>query len=65
MPVGHTGRGLNGLIKSMLGEVACTLRAVGDVVIVDGEVEGKTEASGMRGLERSQRVFVRSLVRVQ
>lgn len=37
----------NGVIESLLGEVACTVRRVEDLVVEDGEVQSKTEADGV------------------
>lgn len=56
---------MNGLVEGVLGEVARTFRAVGNVVIVDGKIEGKAEARGVCRLERSQCVLVSSLVCVE
>ena len=37
----------NSIIESLLGKVACTVRAVKDLVVEDGEVKGKTETDGV------------------
>ena len=34
----------DGIIESLLGEVACTVWRVQDLVVEDGEVKGKTKA---------------------
>lgn len=34
----------NGIIKSLLGEVACAVWGVQDLVVEDGEVEGEAKA---------------------
>jgi len=41
----------DGIIESLLGEMASTVGRVKDLVIEDGEVEGKTEADGVRRWE--------------
>ena len=38
----------NSVIKGLLGKVASTVRRVQDLVVENGEVEGKTQADGMR-----------------
>lgn len=37
----------NGIIEGLLGEVAGLVRRVQDLVVEDGEVQGKTETDGM------------------
>lgn len=43
----------NGVVESLLGEVASTVRGVEDLVVEDGEVEGETETDRVRGGELS------------
>lgn len=37
----------NGIIESLLGEVASLIGGVQDLIVKDGEVEGKTQADGV------------------
>jgi hypothetical protein len=39
----------NGVIKGLFGKVACLVWGVQDLVVEDGEVEGKTQADGVGG----------------
>lgn len=41
----------NGIIKRLLGKVASLVGGVEDLVVEDGEVEGKTQADGVSGGE--------------
>lgn len=41
----------NGVIESLLGQVACTIRRVEDLVVEDGEVQGETQTDGVSGGE--------------
>ena len=41
----------NGIIKRLLGKVASLVGSVEDLVVEDGEVEGKTQADGVGGGE--------------
>lgn len=41
----------NGVIERLLGEVACTIGRVQDLVVEDGEVQGKTQTDGVGGGE--------------
>jgi hypothetical protein len=43
----------NGIVEGLLGEVACTVGGVEDLVVEDGEVQGETEADGVSGGEVS------------
>ena len=45
-------------------EVACTVGGVDDLVVEDGEVEGESEADGMRRLHLGPRDVERVLVRL-
>jgi hypothetical protein len=38
----------NGVVEGLLGEVASTVWRVEDLVVEDGEVEGETQADGVR-----------------
>ena len=38
----------NGIVESLLGEVASLVRGVEDLVVENGEVQGKTKADGVR-----------------
>jgi hypothetical protein len=48
--LGHTG---NGVIESLLGQVAGLVRLVADLVVEDGEVQGKTQADRVGGRQLS------------
>jgi hypothetical protein len=37
----------NGVVKGLLGKVACAVRRVQDLVVEDGEVQGETETDGV------------------
>jgi hypothetical protein len=39
----------NGIVESLLGEVASLIRGVEDLVVEDGEVQGETQADGVSG----------------
>ena len=41
----------NGIIESLLGQVAGLVGSVQDLVVEDGEVQGETQADGVRGSE--------------
>jgi hypothetical protein len=43
----------NGIVEGLLREVASPVGAVQDLVVEDGEVEGKTKADGVSGSELS------------
>lgn len=53
----------NGIVKGLLGKVACLVGRVQDLVVEDGEVESKTKADGVGwgkiGLGNLGRVLVR------
>ena len=38
----------DGIIESLLGEVACLIGRVQDLVVKDGEVQSKTKTDGVR-----------------
>ena len=37
----------NGIVESLLGEVASLIRSIEDLIVKDGEVEGKTQTDGV------------------
>jgi hypothetical protein len=39
----------NGIVERLLGEMACSVRRVEDLVIEDGEVQGEAETDGVSG----------------
>lgn len=41
----------NRVIECLLSKVACTIGGVEDLVVEDGEVQGKTQANGVSGSE--------------
>jgi hypothetical protein len=43
----------NGIVESLLGKVASLVGRVEDLVIEDGEVEGKTQTNGVSGSQVS------------
>ncbi len=53
--LGAHGRVLtsNGIIESLLGKVAGLIRSVENLVVEDGEVQGKTKADGVSGRQLS------------
>ena len=55
----------NSIIESLLGKVACTVRAVKDLVVEDGEVKGKTETDGVGWWELSNSNVGSSLVSLE
>lgn len=48
---GQTVKLGDGVVESLLGQVACAVRGVQDLVVKHGEIEGETEADGMGGRE--------------
>ena len=45
----HLARTSNGIIESLLGQLASLVRRVEDLVVENGKVEGKAEADGVSG----------------
>ena len=43
----------NSVVKSLLGKVACLVRGVQDLVVEDGEVQGKAKADWVGGRQVS------------
>ncbi len=60
-----TKRTGNRVIESLLREVASLIGGVQDLVVENGEVEGETEADGVRGRQLGLRNFGGSLVCIQ
>lgn len=62
MPTLLTG---NGIIERLLGEMASLVGGVENLVVEDGEVQGETQADGVRGRELSLGNLGGSLVRLE
>lgn len=55
----------NGVVERLLGEVAGLIRGVQDLVVEDGEVQGKSETDGVRGRKLGLSNLGGSLVSVE